>query len=230
VSSTIGVAAAPAIPADLIVDCGAADTLNLTSPFVKAHRLLELARSKPPAGPNTMAGSEREFFAQTSVRGRLATASLGTFTLRDIPSNLMVGTKGAYASRSFSGTLGEGVLHRFNTVYDYSRNAMILHPNAELDKPFPPRRTFGATFLSDGADYTHFTITGVRKDSPAEAAGLKKDDVVTAVDGKSAAEFRLSDLRKFFADDGSHHRLVLQRGGETLTIELDVKLLSLDEI
>ena len=37
--------------------------------------------------------------------------------LDDIPSNLMVGSKGAYASESFSGTLGEGVLRRFNTVY-----------------------------------------------------------------------------------------------------------------
>jgi len=229
IDSTIGLAAPPALSADLIVDCGAADTLNLTSPFVKANRLLELARSKPPAGPNTMAGSEKEFFAQTSVRGRLGTVSLGTFTLRNIPSNLMVGSKGAYASESFSGTLGQGVLHRFNTVYDYSRSLMILQPNAEFDKPFPPRRTFGATFLSDGADYTHFTITGVRKDSPAEAAGFKKDDVVTAVDGNAASDLRLYDLRKVFADEGSHHAIVLQRGDETLTIELDVKLVSLDE-
>jgi len=229
ISSTIELSSGPAIAADLIVDCGAADTLNLTSPFVKAHRLLELARSKPPAGPNTMAGSEKEFFAQTSVRGRLGTVSLGTFTLRNIPSNLMVGTKGAYASESFSGTLGEGVLHRFNTVYDYSRRVMILHPNAEFDKPFPPRRTFGATFLSGGPDYAQFTITGVRKDSPAEAAGLKKDDVVTGVDGKTASELRLYDLRRIFADEGGHHALVLRRAGQTLTIEVDVTLVSLDE-
>jgi len=228
IGSTIGVAAAPDLSADLIVDCGAADTLNLTSPFVKEHRLLELARAKPPVGPNTMAGSEKEFFAQTSVRGRLGTVSLGTFTLRSIPSNLMVGTKGAYASESFSGTLGEGVLHRFNTVYDYSRSVMILSPNAEFDKPFPSRRTFGATFLSDGPDYTHFTITGVRKDSPAEAAGFKKDDVVTGVDGKAASELRLFDLRKVFADEG-HHTLVLQRGDQSVTIAVDVKLVSLDE-
>ena len=127
---------------------------------------------------------EKEFFAQTSVRGKLAGLTLGGVTLKDIPCNLMVGTKGAYASTSFSGTIGEGVLHRFNTVYDYSRSVMILEANAESAKPFPARKTFGATFLSDGPSYTRFTVTGVRKASPAETAGLRKDDLVVAADGK----------------------------------------------
>lgn len=229
VASSITVPTAAPIEADLIVDAGAADTVNLASPFVKAHRLLELARKTPADGPNTMAGSEKEFFAQTSVRGRLGGITLGTFSLKDIPSNLMVGTKGAYASGSFSGTIGEGVLHRFNTIYDYSRSAMILEPNAEFEKAFPARKTFGATLLSDGPNYTEFTITGVRKASPAEAAGLKKDDVIVAADGKPAAELRLADLRKLFADEGSHHVLSITRSGESVTIDVAVTLVPLDE-
>jgi len=229
VSSTITVPAVPPIDADFIVDCGAADTVNLTSPFVKEHQLVERTRKAPPGGPNTMAGSEKEFFAQTSVRGKLGGISLATFTLRDIPSNLMVGTTGAYASSAFSGTVGEGVLHRFNTVYDYSRGVMILEPNAEYEKPFPPRRTFGATFLSDGADYTRFKVTGIRKGSPAEAAGLKKDDWITAVDGKPNTELCLADLRALLSADGAHRKVQVKRGDETVTLEFDVTLVSIDE-
>jgi aspartyl protease/PDZ domain-containing protein len=229
VASSISVPTVPPIEADLIVDAGAADNVNLTSPFVKANRLLELARKTPAGGPNTMAGSEKEFFAQTSVRGRLSGLTLGGATLKDIPCNLMVGTKGAYASTSFSGTIGEGVLHRFNTVYDYSRSAVILEPNAEHAKPFPARKTFGATFLSDGPDYTRFTVTGVRKASPAEAAGLKKDDVVVAADGKAASEMRLADVRKIITDEGAHHVLTIDRGGESVTIDLLVTLVPIDE-
>jgi hypothetical protein len=229
ISSKISVPTVPPIDADLIVDAGAADTVNLTAPFVKANRLLELARKTPAPGPNTLAGSEKEFFAQTSVRGKLQSVSLGPFELKDIPSNLMVNTKGAYASESFSGVIGEGVLHRFNTIYDYSKNVMILEPNAELDKPFPPRKTFGATFLSDGPDYTVFTVTGVRKDSPAETAGLKKDDVVLAIDEAPAGTLRLADVRKQLGEDGAHHRLRVQRGDETITIDTTVSLVTLDE-
>lgn len=229
IASTISVSSGPPIAADLIVDCGAADTVNLTTPFVKANGLLERARKKPAGAPNTMAGSEKEFFAQTSVRGKLAGLTLATFTLADIPVNLMLGTKGAYASDAFSATLGEGILRRFNADYDYGRGVMMLTPNAELKKPFPPRRTFGATFLSDGTDYTRFTVTGVRKDSPAEAAGLKKDDLIATVDGKPAARLRLADLRKLLTEEGAHRVLEIRRGDRELTVETDVKLVSLDE-
>jgi hypothetical protein len=229
IPSKISVPTVPPIDADLIVDAGAADTVNLTAPFVKANRLLELARKTPAPGPNTLAGSEKEFFAQASVRGKLQSVSLGPFELKDIPSNLMVNTKGAYASNSFSGVIGEGVLHRFNTIYDYSKNVMVLVPNAEFDKPFPPRKTFGATFLSGGPDYTVFTVTGVRKDSPAESVGLKKDDVVVAIDEAAAGTLRLADVRKQLSEDGAHHRLKVQRGDETITIDATVTLVTLDE-
>jgi hypothetical protein len=229
VASSLTVPTGPPIEADLIIDAGAADNVNLTSPFVKAHRLLELARKTPAGGSNTMAGSEKEFFAQTSIRGKLAGITLGGIALKDIPCNLMVGTKGAYASTGFSGTIGEGVLHRFNTIYDYSRSAMILEPNAEYAKPFPPRKTFGTTFLSDGAGYTRFTVTGVRKASPAEAAGLKKDDVIVAADGKPAAEMRLADLRKIVTDEGARHVLSIERNGDPVSIDVVVALVPIDE-
>ncbi len=229
VASTITVPSLDPIAADMVIDAGAADTVNLASPFVREHRLLEFARKKPAGGPNTMAGSEKEFFAQTSVRGKLASLTLGEFRLEDIPSNLMVGTKGGYASTSFSGTIGEGVLHRFNGIYDYSRNVLILEPNDEFKRPFPGRKTFGATFLSDGPDYRRFTVTGVRKGSPAEAAGFKKDDVVVAADGKPAVELRLADLRKLIADEGVKHVFTMQRGDAAVTLDPTVTLISLDD-
>jgi hypothetical protein len=230
VASRISVPGAPPIDADMVLDCGAADTVNLTSPFVKAHRLLELARSKPAGAPNTLPGSEKEFFAQTSVRGRISAITLGGFTVRDVPINLMVGTTGGYASESFSGTIGEGVLRRFKTIYDYSRRVMILEPNADFGTPFAGRKTFGATFLSNGPDYTVFKVTGIRKDSPAEAAGLKTGDVVVALDGRPAQDFRLADLRRALSTDGSRHVLGIRRtGGDSIEIEVTVSLISLDE-
>jgi hypothetical protein len=56
-----------------------------------ANDLLTRARKTPAAAPNTMAGSEKEFFAQTSVRGRLSSLTLGPSGWTDIPGNLMCG-------------------------------------------------------------------------------------------------------------------------------------------
>jgi hypothetical protein len=221
----------PPIDADMVIDNGAADTVNMARPWVMANDLLTRARKTPAGAPNVMAGSEKEFFAQTSVRGRLSSLTLGTYRLTDIPGNLMVAKTGAYASTEFSATIGEGILKRFNAVYDYRRNVIHLEPNAEMAKPFPGRKTFGATYLSDGPDYRTFKVTGIRKDSPAEAAGLKKDDILVALDGKPAAELRLADIRAAFAvgSEGAKRTVTVKRGEETVTIEVVVALVPLDE-
>jgi hypothetical protein len=229
VAATITVPTPPAITADLVIDSGAADTLNLCSPFVLDNKLLERARKKPPGEPNVLAGSEKEFFAQTSVRGKIAGLTLGAVTVHNIPNNLMVAKTGAYASRAFDGTVGETILRRFTTTYDYARNVIVLEPNADFEKPFAGRRSFGATFLSGGADYREFRVTGVRKDSPAEKAGFMKDDVVSAIDGKPAAELRLAEVRQLLTADGATRRVAIKRGEETLTLDFVVATISLDD-
>lgn len=202
------------IDADFIVDSGAAATANLASPFVKTHRLTELARQAPAGKPNTIPGMETQFFAQTSVRGKLSTLEIGSIFLSEIPVNLQLGKSGFYARASFSGTIGEGILQRFTTTYDYSRRLLVLEPNDHFAKPFEPRRTFGVTFVSDGPEYKTFKVNGVRENSPAEAAGLRKGDIVESLDGKPASELHLNDLRQALSEDGSRHVLEITRGTE----------------
>ena len=55
-------------------------------------------------------------------------------------------------------------------------------------------------------------MTGVTPKTPAEAAGLKKGEVVTSVDGKSASELRLADVRRLLLEDGAHRVLEVSAG------------------
>ncbi|MDT5156583.1 MAG: hypothetical protein QOH51_940 [Acidobacteriota bacterium] len=41
--------------------------------------------------------------------------------------------------------------------------------SAKCEAPFPERRSFGVTLLSDGPDYTIFRVTVVGANSPCEA-------------------------------------------------------------
>ena len=65
-------------------------------------------------------------------------------------------------------------------------------------------------------------ITGVGKDTPAEKAGLKKGDVVSAVDGKRTDTYRdfIRELNKH--KPGDKVKLKIQRGKDTK--EIDVTL------
>ena len=218
------------IPADFIIDSGAAESANLTSPFVREHRLLERARRTPAPAASVTPGTEHQWYTQTTVRGFLRSLRIGAVTVHDLPVNLQQGTTGAYASPSFSGTVGERLLSRFNAAYDYAHSALYLAPNAAAAKPFPLRTTFGVSLMADGADYTHFSVAGVRTGSPADSAGFVKGDVIAALDGKPASAWRLASLRAALAEEGTRHRAEIQRGaGATVPLEFTVHLVSIED-
>jgi Aspartyl protease len=108
----ISVATRKDIPAYFVLDFGAAETMTLTSPFVKANDLLNLAQTN--ASVNRPAGLENQFFSQNNVRGHIDRLVLGQLTAESIPLNLSVNVKGAYASPNFSGTIGESIFRRYH--------------------------------------------------------------------------------------------------------------------
>ncbi len=217
------------IPADFIIDSGAAESANLTMPFVRDHQLLERARRTPAPTPSVIPGTEKQFYTQTTVRGHLRSLRIGTVTVREIPVNLQQGTSGAYASPSFSGTVGERILSRFKTTYDYTHSVLYLDPDSTAAKPFPARTTFGLSLMADGEDYTHFAVAGVRKGSRADSVGFRKDDVIATLDGTPARRWRLASLRAALAEEGSRHRAEVQRGATTLPLEFTVHLISIED-
>lgn len=223
---TISVATKRDIPAYLVLDFGAAETVTLTSPFVRANDLLKLAQTN--AAVNRPAGLENQFFAQNNIRGRIDRLKLGTLTVDSIPVNLSVNVKGAYASPNFAGTVGESIYRRYHVFLDYARERVILKPRAEAAKPFPERQTYGLTLLASGADLHTFTVAAVRPGSPAEKDGFKKADVISAVDDKPAAQFMLRELRDWLTQAGQNHVLQVKRGSDELSVPVEVRLVSIE--
>lgn len=215
------------IPAYFAIDFGAQETMTLTSPFVKANDLVNLAQTN--AYVNRPAGLENQFFTQNNVRGHIDKLALGALVEQSIPVNMSVNTKGAYASPNFSGTIGEGIFHRYHVFLDYPRNRIIFEPTAATQAPFPERKTYGLTILASGADLHTYTVTAVRPGSQAENDGFKKADVISAVNGKPASQFTLAELREQLTHEGESYNLAISRGNETLTIPAQIKLVSLDK-
>ncbi len=60
-------------------------------------------------------------------------------------------------------------------------------------------------------------VIDVTKGAPADEAGLKVDDVITAVDGKLSASLKLYDVRMMLRNEapGAVVTFTIRRGGET---------------
>jgi C-terminal processing protease CtpA/Prc len=141
-----------------------------------------------------------------------------------VPVNLSVAKKGAYTSPAFDGNIGETILSRFpRVVLDYGRSEMILEPGPETAKPMQERRTFGLTVIAGGHDFTTFTVTAVRADSPATRAGFQKGDVIAAVDDKPASRFSLALLKSILTADGTHHAFTVQRASEQIVLKASIE-------
>ena len=119
--------------------------------------------------------------------------------------------------------MGASLLHRFTAIFDYSRQRLILEPNADFDKP-PTFDHSGAFFaMSDAGDGT-FEVFFVADGTPAQEAGLVRGDLIQAVDGVPTSQIRLNDARAMFGQS-EKFRLKVQRGGQSLETVLEMRSL-----
>jgi len=58
---------------------------------------------------------------------------LGSYVLNNVITHL---TTNSGLNDFFNGIIGGEILHRFNVVFDYEREQLLLKPNAHLQEPF----------------------------------------------------------------------------------------------
>lgn len=96
-------------------------------------------------------------------------------------------------------------------------------PNEDTPADMPPRPRLGVA-VDNTADGNGALVMNVLDDSPADVAGILRDDVITAVNGEpvdSATSF--VDAVNTYAPDDTI-TLTLQRGDETLDLEATLEL------
>jgi hypothetical protein len=170
-----------------LIDTGAATT-NV------AHDMIATAPRKLEAITGVGLGNERQGFA-----ARVEKLKLGRFVIES-----------AHGRTGTWSLIGGGILSRFNMVFDYSRKLLILEPNGRFGDAYPYDAS--GMVLRRAEDLKSFRVHHVLPDSPAAELGLRREDTITAIDGRNAAVYDLTEVQNLFKRNGEQHRLQIRRG------------------
>ena len=181
------------IPGKFVIDTGARQTLMLTSPFVAKHDLHNASVKGEEAVTGWGVGGPTTAFV---MHGGLL--KIGAIDVKGPLVLLTTDKGGANADDTLAGNIGGGILKRFVVTFDYEHNTMYLKPIAgevaDLD-------TFDRAGMWFNKDAEGFKVVDVTAKTPAADAGLAKDDIITAIDGKAATGIPLPDMRKLLRNE-----------------------------
>ncbi|QII30819.1 PDZ domain-containing protein [Stenotrophomonas maltophilia] len=174
------------IPLRLWLDTGSRNSLSLSSPFVRTHRLLEKYHAREAAVVGWGLGGP----------GHARPARLGVLRMGDIKVTGLVGDlsttdKGALALADYGAILGGGVLRRFSMGIDYDAKRLYLVPNAESTLP----DAFDRSGLWLQAEEDTLRVADVAPTSASARAGLRRDDRILMIAGEPISTRMLGDWR-----------------------------------
>ena len=195
------------------LDTGNRGGLVLLTPFVQEHGLAARYATSPLTTIGWGVGGRAE--------GRLARGArlvLGDLVVAAPVLRLPVDNGGALATRHVAGNIGGEILRRFVVSFDYARRVVHLAENADAGQPFDADRS--GLWINRHAQGA--VVGAVMAGGPADAAGLRVDDVIVAVDGDALPATGLAALRCRLARAAPSTRLMLavRRGEATIQAAL----------
>ena len=199
------------------IDTGARNTLSLTRPFAAQNQL----REREPHGIEALTGWGVGGPSHGYVfRGKELV--LDGVKIASPLTEFSIDKGGAGGVDAFPNNVGGGLLKRFVVTLDYAHQLIYLKPIegkvADLD-------TFDRSGMWINQSAQGFQIVNISKGSPADAAGLRADDVITAVDGTPVQQLRLYELRERLRNDppDTTVTLAIRRAGVARTVKLTLR-------
>jgi hypothetical protein len=198
------------VPIKVILDTGAGHALSLdlgTSEHIQLPD--KIVRAQLGRGLNGII---------TGSLGRVEKLQIGKFELQNVitsfpDTNSVAAQIAKRVNRQ--GNIGCELLRRFDVVFDYSRNYIVLKPNKNSFKAAFERDMSGMELRAKGDNFRVYVIDHIEKGSPADLAGIMSGDEIISINGQMANGLRLSEIYKMLQKKhGKEINLFLKRGNE----------------
>ena len=126
---------------------------------------------------------------------------LGQYKFKNIPTYIFNDDNNITSYPHMGGLIGNDILRRFNTIFNYDKEEFYLIPNSHFANQFDYAYTGVELYMLDGV----ITAGDVASGSPAEKAGLREGDEIVSIN-------------KIFSDDLDAMKYALQTLNEKIKI------------
>jgi hypothetical protein len=196
------------------IDTGDDGALTIFKSFYEAHKF----PVEVPGVRSVEAGAGGE---NSTLLTRVASLSLGDFTLSHPLTELNFVETGAFASKLTAGNIGSQVFHNFVMTLDYEHRALYLQKSPDFGHEMPYNRSGMQLDLNDARAVV---IKAVNAGSPADVSGLKPGDQLVAINHNDVRDKDLSEVEEQFTQAaGTHFDLAILRNGERKEISITLQ-------
>lgn len=198
------------VNANFYIDTGAGLCFLMSKQFVEDSAILEKKR-RPIAVQVQGLGGKKEMLLTI-----IKQVQIGPYKFRKVPTNILDDEFNATSYPFLGGLIGNDILRRFNIILNYPARQIHLVPNSHFNDEFDYSYTGMNMYFVDGEIVADDVIEG----SPAEKAGLKKDDIIMAVNSNFSNN--ISTYRNLMQTVGDKVTLLVSRDKQPIIISFKV--------
>ncbi|MDP4212290.1 MAG: aspartyl protease family protein [Bacteroidota bacterium] len=192
-------------------DTGAGLCLLLSSDFANDSSIFNPGKRMWPTQAQGM-GGKADMKITTVKEFRL-----GPYHFRNVPTHVFGDEYNITSYPYLGGLIGNDLLRRFNVILNYDKKILYLMPNTRFREPFDYSYTGLALYWTDGA----IRVGDVMKDSPAELAGFKVDDVVISINNNTSQNLQV--YKSMMQDAGSKIKFIVSRPEGLVELTMKIK-------
>jgi len=183
------------INANFYIDTGAGLCFLISKQFQDDSMVLKKRRKPVEIQLQGLGG--RKLMMLTIIKQ----VQIGPYKFRKVPTDILNDEYNATSYPFLGGVIGNDILRRFNVILNYSKREIHLLPNSHFNDDFDYSYTGLNMYYIEGK----IVLDEVIQKSPAYRAGLKKDDIIVAVNSN-------------FSNDINVYKNLMQVVGQKITL------------
>ncbi len=198
------------INANFYLDTGAGLSFLLSKDFIDDSAFLLKKRVPVQVEAQGLGGKKRMML--TIVKE----VKIGPYIFRRVPTHLMDDEYNATSYPYIGGLIGNDILRRFNIVFNYQKREVHLLPNSHFRDEFDYSYTGMSIYNIEGKIFVDDVVPG----SPADKSGLKKEDIIIAVNNNFSND--INQYKNILQTLRSQINLLISRDNTLVMIKLKV--------